>query len=291
MALHPALVRGVVEELVPLAPTVLLEAMSEDTLVLASPEAPTTLLEEARACTEHLERDLYDDPADRLRYAAEVPLDVAPLGQFELQMVSADFFELRDAPTLGGALGDAHAAYQRGLAFEQLGRTDRAVEAFTKSLRIDASDGEVSFALGRNLHALGEFERAIPLLRQAESEYPDRAEVANALGMSLYQAGEVDEAADAFERAVALDPTESAFYVNLGRSYLDEEKLDAAEKALETALHLRPDSADAHASLALVCHKAGDNTRALHHAREALAEEPENPVMRLLLRTLDGPAR
>lgn len=286
-ALHESLVRGAIEQLAPLPETVLVRALSEDILFVTDPEASERLLDEVERRATQLERDLYDDPADRLRFEATLALSAPPAGQFELSLVPGDYFELCDDAAQALHSAPSQASYQRGLALEVIGRQDRAAIAFERALRSDSGDGEVSFALGRCLNALGQYERAVPLLEQAERELPERAEAANALGMALYNTGHAEAASKAFERAVALDPTESAFYVNLGRSYFDDADYLAAEKALETALHLEPDSADAHASLALLCHKKGDNLRALHHAREALAEEPENHIMRRLLKTLD----
>lgn len=286
-ALHESLVRGAIEQLAPLPETVRVLALSEDVLLVAHPEAGERLREEAERRATQLERDLYDDPSDRLRYEKTLLLRDAPAGQFELTLVPGDYFELCDDAAQALRSAPSQSSYQRGLALEAIGRQDRAALAFERALRSDSGDGEVSFALGRCLNALGQYERAVPLLEQAERELPERAEAANALGMALYHTGHSEAASKAFERAVALDPTESAFYVNLGRSYFDDHDYQAAEKALETALHLEPDSADAHASLALLCHKTGDNLRALHHAREALAEEPENQIMRRLLKTLD----
>lgn len=285
-ALHESLLRGAIEQLAPLPSTVRVVAPSEDVLLVAHPEAPPRLVQESERRATQLERDLYDDPADRLRYDKHVALTESPAGHFELTLVPTDYFELCDDAAQVARSAPSQASYQRGLALEAIGRQDRAADAYERALRSDSSDGEVALALGRCLSSLGEFERAVPLLEQAERELPDRAEAANALGMALYSSGDSEGASRAFERAVALDPTESAFYVNLGRSHFDEEDFPAAEKALATALHLQPDCADAHATLALVSHRTGDNLKALHHAREALAEEPENPIMRRLLQAL-----
>ncbi len=286
-ALHESLVRGAIEQLAPLPDTVRVIAPSEDVLLIAHPEAGVRLISESERRATQLERDLYDDPSDRLRYEKTLSLSGAPAGHFELTLVPGDYFELCDDAAQALRSAPSQASYQRGLALETIGRQDLAADAFERALRSDSADGEVSFALGRCLNVLGQYERAVPLLEQAERELPERADAANALGMALYHSGDSEAASQAFERAVALDPTESGFYVNLGRSYFDDDDYPAAEKALETALHLEPDCADAHASLALVCHKRGDNLRALHHAREALAEEPENQIMRQLLRSLD----
>ncbi len=288
IALHESLVRGAVEQLLPLPGRVLVQALSKDVVLVSQTPAPRALLDEAERRAAQLESDLCDDPASRLRFSRELELTAAPAGHFELTLVPTDYFEFSDDAALVARSAPSHSSYQRGLALETIGRHDLAAHAFERALRADQEDGELSLALGRCLNQLGEYARAVPLLQLAHGELPERAEAANALGLALYLSGDPSSACDAFERAVALDPTESSFYVNLGRSYLDEEELGAAKKALERALHLEPSCADAHAGLALVSHRSGDTLRALHHAREALAEEPENALMRTLLKSLDG---
>jgi hypothetical protein len=39
--------------------------------------------------------------------------------------------------------------------------------------------------------------------------------------------------------------------------------------------------------MAVLCHRTGNRTQALHHAREALAEQPDDDTVHELLRMLD----
>ena len=57
--------------------------------------------------------------------------------------------------------------------------------------------------------------------------------------------------------------------------------------ALEHALRVEPASAQAHASMAVLCHRTGERRRALHHARAALAEQPDDDRVRELLQMMD----
>lgn len=284
-ALHNALVRGILEHVMTPPKAVRVTCPSEDILMIHQDETPDELIGEARRCALRLEMDLFEDRSDRLDFSALVELDTPPAGQFELRLVPATYFDLHDEAEEAGPTAVAQSQRLQGLALEMVGSTERAAAALSRSLRHDMHDGECQLALGRVLNELGRHQQAVPFLEQAAAELADRAEVQNALGIALYLSGSQGEAADAFERAVTLDPNEASFLVNLGRCYFDEQELNKAESALERALVLEPSSAEAHASMALVCHRKGETHRAMHHAREALSEEPDNPTMRTLLET------
>lgn len=286
VALYDALARGIIEHLMPPPPRGRVLCPSEDVLLVFPDGASDVLVEEARRRALALERDLFDDRADRLEYARAVDLSCTPAGHFELDLVPTTYFELCDEAARHEVASPAHAHYLRGLALETIGRLDLAAEHLERSLRKDSDDGEAHFALGRVLNALEEHARAVPFLERASESLPHRAEAQNALGLALYLSGSGRAATSAFERAVKLDPTEPAFLVNLGRCYFDEQDYKKAESALERALAIEPGSAEAHASMAMLCHRTGDARRALHHAREVLAEEPDNRAMRGLLKAL-----
>jgi Flp pilus assembly protein TadD len=144
----------------------------------------------------------------------------------------------------------------------------------------------MNFALGTALQVQGDHTRSLAFLQRAAKVLPEHPEAHNALGKAHEHAGDVVNARTSFERAVQLAPDEVPFLVNLARMYCGEEHYAEARKALERALRVEPFSADAHATLALVFHKLGDRPRALHHAREALAEQPDDERVRDLLRLL-----
>jgi protein O-GlcNAc transferase len=124
-------------------------------------------------------------------------------------------------------------------------------------------------------------------LEKAASALPEHAEAVNALGVALYRNGDHVHARAAFQRAVKLAPDEVGFLVNLGRACCDQKLFGEAKAALEHALRVEPTSAEAHASMAVLFHKTGERQRAMHHAREALAEQPDDETVRELLKMLE----
>ncbi len=303
LLLHPRLLRGFLEQLGPVPPVVEVETLSEN-IVIVWPSVPPqedggrdvvdvdAVLAEARRRALRLEGDLFDDGADPLEVRRTVVMPDVGAGHFELTLVPDEFFVLCDQAVRVGDIGRAQADhhYLRGLAFEALGLTEKAIRSFERAVRARSEDGELNLALGRSLSAIGEHARAIGVLERAAGALPELADVQNALGVALYKSGAAGDARVAFLRAVKLSPDEVGFLVNLGRTCCDVRMFGEAKTALERALRLEPSSAEAHASMAVLCHRTGERLLALQHARAALSEEPDDDTVRELLRMIEDDA-
>jgi len=298
LLLNPRLLRGFLEQLGPVPPVVEVETLSENVVLVRPAQVALEdggsevvdvgpVMAEARRRALRLEGDLFDDGADPLEVRRTLVMPDVGAGHFGVTLVPDEFFVLADQAAQTGDLGRAHADYLRGLAFESLGLTDKAVRAFERAVRARSDDGELNLALGRTLSASGEHGRAVSVLERAAGALPEHADVQNALGVALYKSGSAGDARLAFLRAVKLSPDEVGFLVNLGRTCCDVRLFAEAKIALDRALRLEPSSAEAHASMAVLCHRTGEKARALKHARAALAEEPEDDTVRELLRMLD----
>ncbi len=297
LSFHPALLKGALEQLLPLDDEMMVCSFSENTLCAHAPSAPPFLQAQAKERAVELEGDLVDEPSDSLDVQRTVTMPEIGLGHFELTLVQDQYFALRDASIAASmsqgignprsGLGRGNAEFLRGLAFEALGRPEAAVPCLERALRASSGDGDVALALGRTLSMMDEHARARPFLEKAVAAAPDSAEAQNALGLALYRTGFRTKARAAFERAVKLSP-EVSFLVNLGRTCAEEDLFQEAKGALDRALRLDPCSAEAHASMALLCHRLGDTQSAMRHAREALSEAPDDDTVQELLKMIGG---
>ncbi len=287
LLLDAALVRGLCEQLGPVPEVVDVATITENIVIVSTTKCSALLLEEARHRATRLEADLFDDGADALDINQRVFLPEHGAGIFELTMVPDEFFQLGDQADELGDLGRSHSEHLRGLAYEALGLTEKAVRSFEIAARARADDGMVHLALGRSLSTLGEHERAVSVLTRAAAKLADNADVHNALGVARYKTGAVTEARASFLKAVHLSPDEVSFLVNLARTCCDEKLFTEAKTVLEHALRMEPASAEAHASMAVLLHRTGERQRALHHARAALAEHPDDDTVQELLRMID----
>ena len=287
LVLDAALVRGLCEQLGPVPDALDVFTVTENIVIISALGASAAVLEEARHRAVRLEGDLFDDGADALDINQRMLLPEHGAGIFELTLVPDEFFQLCDQADENGDLGRAHADYLRGLAYEALGLTDKAVRSFERAVRARADDGELHLALGRSLSVAGDHARAVGVLQRAATTMQDNADVQNALGVALYKTGAGTSARAAFLKAVHLSPDDVAFLVNLARTCCDEQLFTEARVVLEHALRMEPSSAEAHASMAVLLHRTGERKEALHHARAALAEHPDDDTVQELLRMID----
>ncbi|MBI1947094.1 MAG: tetratricopeptide repeat protein [Deltaproteobacteria bacterium] len=290
-AFHPALVRGVLEQLAPREPRARVVCASENTALLCSEHASPELIEEAKRRAGQLEADLFPDGSDRLTIDHVVELPPQGHGRYELQVVPDAYFNVRDQAETRSDLGRGHSDYLRGLSLELLSRPEAALPCFERAVRASQADGEMNLALGRTLTAVGDHARAIVFLQRAAQALPEHADAANALGVALQKSGASADAHAQFRRAVKLAPDEVGFLVNLGRTCCEQRLYGEARSALEHALRLEPTSGDAHAAMAVLCHRTGERQRALHHAREALSEQPNDETISELMTLLEEDER
>lgn len=286
-AAQPALVRGLLEQLAPREPRARVISTRENMACFLSENASPELVEEAKHRCAQLEQDLFPDGSDPLTIDRIMELPEAGHGRFELSVVPDAYFNVRDQAETRADLGRGHADYLRGLSLELLGKPAGALPHFERAVRASQGDGEMNLALGRTLTALGEHSRAVAFLRRAAQALPEHAEAANALGVALQRMGASADAHAEFRRAVRLAPDEVGFLVNLGRTCCEQRLYSEARTALEHALRIEPSSGDAHAAMAVLCHRTGERQRALHHAREALSEQPNDETVRELMSLLE----
>lgn len=228
------------------------------------------------------ERELQEDPSDRLDFDALVELPSLGAGRFELQEVAPEVLELLDKAR-SPAFSSAQQQHLRGVALTLLGQYDRAVAALSIAVRGQREDADVNLALGR-AHLLNDAPAdAVTFLARAHALAPGEPEVANTLGLAQFGAGLIDDAVASFTAACAIEPIEAAFYVNLGRAEIEREAFEPAEAALRQAIDLAPLSAEANATMALLHHRRGDNDAARRYASRAMELDPEDGSTRTLL--------
>lgn len=287
LAVDPALVAGALAATGWRLQRVRLLSRYEDELLIADADLVDEALDVLQASLRQLCEDLGNDCGDPLQLDLSMVLADPPAGHCELRDVPGAYFDLRDRAQVAqhnGPPGRDH--YFRGLCHELLGQPSQSSERFLRALRYDQTDGELNLLVGRAFNDLHEFDRATSFLEKAVHALPDDADANNSLGVAYQCAGANQQAVRAFERAAALSPEDPTILVNLGRAYVDTERLEYAREVFNRALERAPSLYEAHASLAMLHYKTGEAADALAHARVALAERPDDEIMRELVALL-----
>ncbi|MCX7771343.1 MAG: CRISPR-associated primase-polymerase type A1 [Proteobacteria bacterium] len=131
-----------------------------------------------------------------------------------LYLVKSDFNKAYEITTqsLDKELEDGEIISQRGLVYEILGFDQFAIDEYYQALKLDPTNPEILYHLGRKLTEQGKIERAIKLLQRAIQISSDRYEYYIALAEAYEKWGLYGSANKAIEHAKQIKPD---FAINL----------------------------------------------------------------------------
>jgi tetratricopeptide (TPR) repeat protein len=132
-----------------------------------------------------------------------------------------DSLNLKAASDLGLRPGGAHKAdalanFVEGMAFEENGEMDRALEAYRKVLNVDPGQAQLAARVAGLLIQQDDFPQAIDVLKDAIKANPRNAEPYQQLAfIYLKYLKKTDQAIDYANRAIALKPGDAEGYQRL----------------------------------------------------------------------------
>lgn len=170
----------------------------------------------------------------------------------------------------------APAHFNLGVAFNQEGQQEPALDEFTAAIKLRPDYFEAHAAMGLTLLETGRPIGAVEHFRQAVRLRPNLVGARNNLGHALMQAGSPAEAIKEYEEALRLEPNHAATYNSLAVALQQEGRVDEAIKNYEAALRLQPDDASVHSNLALALDAKGNHDDAIKHFNQALQIQPAN---------------
>lgn len=130
-------------------------------------------------------------------------IPVAFLGASQYRGAGGDTYEMY-ANLVEIAPGYDAAQNNLGVALNQKGNREKAIERFETALRINPEYKEAHYNLGNTLKATGQLAEAAQHYRKALEIDPEDSSTYYNLGVSLHQSGDLDGAAEAYRRALQL---------------------------------------------------------------------------------------
>ncbi len=170
---------------------------------------------------------------------------------------------------------NAEAQFLLGLSYFNLGKPEKAREAFNRALELDPERaGAVHHNLGALAYEMGELQKAEEEFKAALTAEPDDPDTHYQLGATYLrralpaQAGPPDaeqlgKAQDQFEKALELAPEKPEALVGLGNTYLLQSQFDAAIEVLEQAVALETEMPEALFALGRAYAQAGQRDKAV----------------------------
>jgi Tfp pilus assembly protein PilF len=154
--------------------------------------------------------------------------------------------------------GFFEAAFNLGVLFQEMGRSDDAVGCYRHALRCKPDLAPAWGNLGVALRDTGQGQDAVASFRQALRLKPGEPDVLNNLGNTLLAHQQYPEAIACFRDALSRAPGNAGIHLNLGNALRASGGLSEAVQSLRHALQLRPDFAEAHWDLAFALLLQGD---------------------------------
>jgi putative PEP-CTERM system TPR-repeat lipoprotein len=160
---------------------------------------------------------------------------------------------------------------------------ESAAARWAEQLSTRAPDLPVSdFSAGLVAYNSGRFDEAITLLQRAVNRAPNNPRFLTVLGAAQLGAGNTFQAEQELKQALDLDPRDPVASKLLAEARIRQERPEAALDALRPLADLGPDpQRDVLAGLASI--QRGEVDRGIAYLEEALAQRPDNEVLRLEL--------
>jgi tetratricopeptide (TPR) repeat protein len=160
-----------------------------------------------------------------------------------------DSLNLRPAPDLilrpeGERKAGALAHFVEGMAFEENGEMDKALEAYRKVLNVDPGQSKLASLVASLLIRQEDFPQAIDVLKDAIKANPNDAEPYHQLAFIYAKyLKKMDQAVDYANRAIALNPRDIEAYQRLCEIELAAGQEQKALDVLDRAAKVRSDDA------------------------------------------------
>ena len=166
---------------------------------------------------------------------------------------------------------EAREYHDLGIQLSRENRIDEAIEAYTKSVKINPSAGAYNNRCEEYIRK-GDYDRAISDANQATflshkfpMPYFNR-------GNAYFRKNDFENALKNYSRAIALDPNRADFHYNQGQTYArmgrDDEAVESYGRAVKTDKHY----ASAYYNMACIYSKKNDAANSLTSLEKAVSE-------------------
>ena len=165
-----------------------------------------------------------------------------------------------------------------GLAYDDSGKHEEAIESYKQALRIKPDLAEAHNNLGLAYVKSGNYQEAIESLKQALLIAPDYAGVHMNLGIAYRKLGMYQEAIEYSKQAIRINPDYADAHYGLGLAYDASGMHKEAFESCKQAVRMKPDYADAHVCLGLAYAESGLYKEAIEAYKFAIRIKPDLAV-------------
>lgn len=164
---------------------------------------------------------------------------------------------------------------RNGVALEEDGNIDAAIEAYREAIALDADCVDAHYNLGVVLAKRGDVAESSAAYRRAIELNPEHADAHNNLGSILETDGLPDAAIVEYSRAIESSPQHAAARFNLANVLHSRGRINEAIAEYRVALKLEPGDAEACNSLGVALETRGRLDEAIDAYRLAVSRRPD----------------
>ncbi len=172
----------------------------------------------------------------------------------------------------------AVAEFFKGLTYQNRRNYERAVEHYTKALRLNPQLAEAYINRGNTYLNIGDFDRALSDYTGAIRIKPNFAMAYNNRGKVYSDQGDYDRAIEEYTKAIEINPDYANIYYNRGVAYNNTSEFDRAIKDCSKAIALNPNFALAYNNRGNAYAKKGDYDRAVENFNKAIDINPGSAI-------------
>jgi tetratricopeptide (TPR) repeat protein len=169
---------------------------------------------------------------------------------------------------------EADAYSFRGMAFENLGKFDKARSDYQKAIELDPKDFLPRMGMARSLTLEKKFDEAIPHFRKVAELQPKDALTHLLLAQALQRTGQIDEAIVSYKKVVDLDPKNVPIRAKVAELLEKQKRYAESAVYLGKLVELVPTDPKLYQLRGLVQEKAGQLDQAIVSFRKATTLSP-----------------
>ncbi|MBU0928353.1 MAG: tetratricopeptide repeat protein [Spirochaetes bacterium] len=162
-----------------------------------------------------------------------------------------------------------------GNAWAELGRWDKAGDAWSRAMALDPGQGVAGYNLSRALAEAGKYDESIAKSDEYLETDPDNAAVLSVKAYALHMSERDDEALAVYERVVALNGSDVASVYNLAVLLEAAGRGGEALERYEAVLALKPEDPNAAFRKGLILASEGDAEAAIPLLERFVAANPD----------------
>ncbi|MBN3038084.1 MAG: tetratricopeptide repeat protein [Candidatus Omnitrophica bacterium] len=171
-----------------------------------------------------------------------------------------------------------------GLAYRESGREKESLAAFKKAIELDPRRADVHINLGNLYVSLKQYKAAIGEYQKAIELNPDIAESHYDSGVAYEAMGEYQKASEYYREAIELDHTYMKAYFNLGNVNFLNKKYEQAIDFYKKALQLDSGFAEGYGNLAVAYYRTKNYDLAVQAYKKAKELGSNNPTLDEILK-------